>query len=129
MEHTAKIAIIDDNADFVFTMETYLQRSGFETVAATSGEEGLKMVERHRPDIILLDVQMETFFSGFEVCKRLRSDPDLKHIPIIGVSAIGEGLRYFYDDKNRKHFCPDDFFDKPVDKRMLLSKIKELLHL
>jgi len=74
MEKSPKIVIVDDNTDFLFTIETFLQRNGFEVLIADDGQKGLEMIRKEHPDLILLDTMMETLFSGFEVCKQLRSD-------------------------------------------------------
>jgi DNA-binding response OmpR family regulator len=125
VSNPAKIMIIDDNPDFLFTMETFLKRSGFETLTAEDGQKGLELIEKERPDLILLDVMMESTYSGLEVCKKLRANPDLKNIPIIGISGMGEELgvrldRWGDDD----YFSVDEYFEKPVDKEKLLERIK-----
>lgn len=130
MMRTKKILIIDDNPDFIFTMETFLKRSGFTTLSAQDGKKGVETAQKERPDLILLDVMMETLYSGFEVCKRIRTDPLLKNTPIIGISGMADELGVRYDeDRDQEYFSPDAFFDKPVDKEKLLAKIKEFLHL
>jgi len=129
MEKIVKIAIIDDNTDYLFTMETFLQRNGFETVTAEDGQKGLDLIKKERPDLILLDIMMETFFTGFEVSRKLRTDSNLKDIPIIGISGIGPELRVEKEKSwfIKKYIGKDNFFEKPVDKEKLLSRIKERL--
>ena len=128
MEKSLKIVIVDDNTDFLFTMETFLKRNGFEVLTAEDGQKGLELIQKERPDLILLDVMMETLFSGFEVCKQVRSNDDLKDIPIIGVSAIGEELDIDYRQwPDYDYFSPDTFLDKPVDKQRLLQLIPEVI--
>ena len=129
MEKTPRIAIIDDNTDYLFTMETFLKRNGFETITAEDGKKGLELIQKEHPDLILLDIMMETFFTGFEVRRKLRKAPELKDIPVIAVSAIGPELHV---DKEKswfikKYISEDNFFEKPVDREKLLAKIKELL--
>ena len=127
MEGKSKVLIIDDNKDFLFTMSTFLERNGFETVTASDGKQGLEMAEKERPDVVLLDVMMETLFSGFEVCKELRNNPNLKDIPIIGISGMSEELGVKFDkDRDEEYFSPDVFFDKPVDKDKLIETINQL---
>lgn len=123
-----KILIIDDNPDFLFTTETFLKRNGHTAITAEDGKKGIELVEKEHPDLVLLDVMMETLFSGFEVCKRIKSDPKLKHIPIIGISGMSDelGVR-FEKERDKEYFSPDAFFEKPVDKAKLLAKISELL--
>ena len=70
MPKNLKIVIIDDNTDFLFTMETFLQRNGFEVHTAEDGQTGIDLIKKECPDLILLDIMMETLFSGFEVCKQ-----------------------------------------------------------
>lgn len=128
MEKPARIIIIDDNADFCFSIETFLNRNGFETLIAEDGGEGLDLIEKERPDLILLDVMMETTYSGLDVCKRVRSNPELKDIPIIGISGMGDELGVHLDKwGDDDYFKVDEFFEKPVDKGKLLSSIKEHL--
>lgn len=128
MENGLKIVIVDDNADFLFTMTTFLQRNSFEVYAAHDGHKGLDLIRKERPDLILLDIMMETLFSGFEVCQQLRCDDDLKDIPIIGISAMRDELDVGYRQwPDYDYFRPDAFLDKPVDKQRLLQMIPEVI--
>jgi DNA-binding response OmpR family regulator len=124
MEKNFKIVLVDDNTDYLFTMETFLKRSGFEVKTADDGQKGLDLIRKEPPDVVLLDVMMESLFSGFEVCKQLRMDDDLKDIPIIGISGMGDELGIDYKQwPDYDYFKPDDFLDKPVDKQKLLQLI------
>jgi len=125
MEKTAKIIIVDDNHDLLFTMETFLTRNGFEVLTADDGQKGVDLIKEAHPDLVLLDIMMETTFSGFDVCKALRSDPDLKTIPIIGISGIGDEMGVKIDKwGDDDYFSVDEFFEKPVDREKLLERIK-----
>jgi len=109
-------------------METFLQFKGFDVLSTGDAKKGLALIKEERPDLILLDIMMETTFSGFEVCQQIREDPDLGYIPIIAISGMGEDLRYFFEKGTKEeHFNPDDFFEKPVDKDRLLLRIKTVL--
>lgn len=128
MGKNLKIVIVDDNTDFLFTMQTFLQRNGFEVHTADDGQKGMDLVRNVRPDLILLDIMMETLFSGFEVCKAVRADDDLKDIPIIGISAMGKELDISYSQwPDYEYFKPDAFLDKPIDKPRLLQLIPEVI--
>lgn len=121
------IVIIDDNSDYLFTMKTFLTRNGFEVETADDGESGIALIKEKHPDLIMLDVMMETTYSGFEVCRQVRNDPELKKTTIFGISGMQDelGIKFDkYDDAD--YFSPDIFFDKPVDKEALLAKITEL---
>lgn len=125
MDKAAKIVIIDDDSDYLFTMETFLNRNGFETLTAENGQEGLDLIEKERPDLILLDVMMQSIYSGLEICKRLRSNPDLKDIPIIGISGMGNALGVRLDKwGDDEYFNVDEYYEKPVDREKLLERIK-----
>ena len=128
MGENLKIVMIDDNMDFLFTMETFLQRNGFEVQTADDGQKGIDLIKKERPDLILLDIMMETLFSGFEVCKQVRADEDLRYIPIIGISAMGDELDINYSQwPDYEYFRPDTFMEKPVDKQRLLQLIPEVI--
>ncbi len=123
-----KIVIVDDNTDYLFTMKTFLSRNGYEVETASDGQTGMDMIKATKPDLIMLDVMMETTFSGFEVCRQIRNDPELKKTPIIGITGMEDelGVKFDkYDDSD--YFSPNAFFDKPVDKDALLKTIQDLL--
>ena len=127
MEKSLKIILVDDNTDYLFTMETFLQRNGFEVHTADDGQKGLDLIRKENPDIVLLDVMMESLFYGFfvfQLCKKIRTEDDLKHIPIIGISGMGDELGINYKQwPDFEYFSPDAFLDKPVDKQRLLELI------
>ena len=128
MDKSLTIVMIDDNTDYLFTMETFLKRNGFEVKTAEEGQKGLALIRRDRPDVVLVDVMMETLFSGFELCKQLRMDDDLKDIPIIGISGMADELGIDYKQwPDYAYFKPDEFLDKPVDKQKLLQLIPETI--
>ena len=128
MEKSLKIVLVDDNTDYLFTMETFLKRNGFEVLTADDGQKGLDLIRREKPDIVLLDVMMESLFSGFELCKKLRTEAELKHIPIIGISGMGDELGINYKQwPDFEYFSPDAFLDKPVDKQRLIELIPETI--
>ena len=128
MENSLKVVVVDDNTDYLFTMETFLQRNGFLVHTAEDGQKGLELIRNELPDIVLLDVMMESLFSGFELCKKLRTEENLKNIPIIGISGMGDELGINYKEwPDFEYFSPDAFLDKPVDKQRLLDLIPETI--
>jgi CheY-like chemotaxis protein len=83
----SKVLLVDDEAQIVELLEAYLEDvPNVSTVVASSGQEALAKVAAETPDLILLDIMMPRM-SGFEVCKKLKSDPETKDIPIIMVTA------------------------------------------
>ncbi|MDZ7762554.1 MAG: response regulator [Desulfovermiculus sp.] len=128
METTRNVLIIDDNQDYVLAMKTFLSKNGFAVRSAPDGKKGIELIAEQAPDLILLDVMMESLYSGFDVCKYIRKDPRLKEIPIIGISGLKDELGITFDkERDSDYFSPDAFFDKPVDKDALLKTINDLL--
>jgi CheY-like chemotaxis protein len=80
------ILIIDDQPFFVTLQQNLLKQQGYRVVAATSGAEGLARAKQHKPDLILLDIEMPEM-NGFTVCEKLKQDEELKHIPVIILTA------------------------------------------
>ena len=127
-----KILVIEDDADMVMAIRMPLEANDYEVFAAATGEEGLRKVKEIEPDLIILDVMLETTTAGFQVSLQLRSpDPEseyaaYRHIPILMLTAIHTttSLRFAPD----KEYLPVDvFIDKSVDPDKLLSTVDELL--
>jgi CheY-like chemotaxis protein len=128
MGDASKIVLIDDNPDFLFTMGTFLKRNGYEVLTASDGQKGIELIKKERPDLILLDVMMETLFSGFEVCMQVRTHPETKDTPIIAISGMSDDLGVkFEQTTDEEYFKPNAFLEKPVDKERLLETMRELL--
>lgn len=125
---SARILIIDDNPSVLLSLRTFLEDKGYEALCASSADEGIEMIRDERPDLILLDIMMENLYSGFHICSWVKNDPDLRHIPIIGISGIAErlGIRYSMET-DREFFNPDAYLEKPIDRDDLLKKIETLL--
>jgi putative two-component system response regulator len=82
-----KVLIVDDDPQIVLMYREILQSNSFMVLTARDGPTGLEMAARERPAIILLDILMPGM-DGFEVCRRLQADPDLKSIPVIIITAL-----------------------------------------
>jgi two-component system alkaline phosphatase synthesis response regulator PhoP len=117
-----KIVIADDNDQNVELLEAYL--SDFDCVIRTAhdGEETLQVVEEFAPDLLLLDVMMPRL-SGFEVCKKIRANPDSKDLLILMITALNEAA----DFERGVQAGTDDFLTKPVNKVELLCRIRSML--
>ena len=118
------ILIVDDEAKNVKLLEAVLAPQDFQIEKAYNGQEALDQVRRRRPDVILLDVMMPVL-DGFEVCRRLKSDPDTQLIPVVIMTALGQ----VEDRIKGKEAGADDFLTKPVDRRELMARINSLLRL
>ncbi|RLC87109.1 MAG: response regulator [Chloroflexi bacterium] len=127
-----KILVIEDDPDMVMALRIPLEANGYEVVSASSGKEGLQKVKEVEPDLIILDVMMETTTAGFQVSLQLRNpDPRseyaaYRHIPILILTAIHTttSLRFGPDEA---YLPVDDFVDKPVDPDVLLEKVRTLI--
>jgi CheY-like chemotaxis protein len=128
----AKILIIDDDPDMVLAARLCLEGAGHQVIEAKNGAEGLEKIKAEGPDLIILDVMMDTTTEGFQLALKLRSrDPKSEFaqyidIPILMLTAIHTTtpLRFGPDDD---YLPVDDFIDKPIDPDQLVSKVEELL--
>lgn len=128
----AKILIIDDDPDIILAVKLNLEAAGYQVIEAQNGVEGLKKVKTERPDLIILDVMMDTTTEGFQVTLKLRSpDPASEYaafrdIPILMLTAIHSTtpLRFGPDED---YLPVDEFVDKPIDLDDLVRKIASLL--
>ena len=119
---TKKVLVADDEPNIVAAVEFLLQRSGYEVHVARNGDEALRLVEAHQPDLVLLDVMMP-LRSGYEVCTRMRERPEWRHIKIVMLSAKGR------DAEVSKGLAmgADLYVTKPFSTRDLIGKINNLL--
>ena len=85
----SRVLVVDDNAQNLELLVAYLEPMGCRILTAADGLEAMDKVRRELPDLILLDVMMPRM-SGFEVCRKLKSDPQTREIPIIMVTALNE---------------------------------------
>jgi len=122
MPTPARILIADDNPQGVELLEAYLSSTPYELQTAYDGEETLTRVAEWKPDLILLDVMMPKI-SGFEVCKRLRANPDTRGIAILMVTALDQ----MSDVDRAVEVGTDDYMSKPINKTELLLRIRSLL--
>jgi two-component system alkaline phosphatase synthesis response regulator PhoP len=119
---TPRLLIADDNAQNVELLEAYLAAGDWEVRTAPDGEETLRLVRDWRPDLILLDIMMPKI-SGFEVCKRLRADPQTHDIAVLMVTGLDQPS----DMDKAVEAGTDDFVTKPIKKPELLLRVRSLL--
>jgi len=130
----AKILIVDDDPDIVEALKMTLEANHYKVFTAANGTEGLKQVKAVNPDLIILDVMMDTITEGFQVSYQLRNpDPKSEYaayskIPILILTAIVEKKHMKFSTKTGGDFLPvDEFVEKPIRPKDLLEKVKKLL--
>ncbi|HEY8911076.1 MAG TPA: response regulator transcription factor [Desulfosporosinus sp.] len=114
-----KIVLVDDEPEILTLVRDYLSREGFTVLTAINGKEGMELIEREKPDLVLLDWMLPGM-SGLEMCKHLR---ETSTIPIIMLTAKSEEI----DRVLGLEFGADDYIVKPFSLRELAARIKTVL--
>ncbi len=121
---TARILVVDDTPANLRLLEAKLTAEYFEVLTAADGPSALDMAASNAPDLILLDIMMPGL-DGFEVAKRLKSDPSTQHIPIVMVTALTDSA----DRVRGLEAGADDFISKPVNDVALFARVRSLTRL
>ena len=117
-----RILVVEDHEENRRILRLILTKAGFELIEAETGEDGVRLAETERPDLILMDIQLPGL-DGYEATRRIKGNPALRHIPIIAVTS------YALSGDDRKAFeagC-DGYVTKPFSPRALLATIREHL--
>lgn len=130
-ENKKKILIVDDELDVRIYVGTLFETSGYEPIAARNGNEGLRKAKELSPDLIILDVMMPKS-GGVNMYRELKADQQLRDIPVIMLTAVGE--------KSFSHYLkmlkfkikgpipdPNAYMEKPLDHERLLEIVKEII--
>ncbi len=127
-----KIVVVDDELDMRVFVSTLLETSGYKTYVATQGVEGLKMAKEVKPDLIILDVMMPKQ-GGIQMYREAKTDDDLKHVPVIILSAIAK--KTFFHSQNILDSYkgqpvpePEGYIEKPPEPEELLRCVESLLN-
>ncbi len=127
-----KVLVIDDDPDIVTAVRLTLENAGYRVASASSGEEGLEKVKSERPDLIILDVMLETHTEGFHLALKLHSpDPaselkQFKDTPILMLTAIHSTTPMRYEP-DIDYLPVELFVDKPIDPDDLIKKVAWIL--
>lgn len=121
---TARVLVVDDILPNVKLLEARLSAEYFDVISATNGSEAIEIAREGRCDVILLDVMMPGM-DGFEVCRRLKSDPLTMHVPVVIVTALDQPA----DRLRGLTAGADDFLTKPVDEISLIARVRSLSRL
>lgn len=121
-----KILIIDDDIDLVEVLRIVLESHGYIVIDAQDGERGYSLIEREKPDLVILDVMMRTEDEGFVIAEKIRSTPKIADIPIIMLTAVVQQTGYQYN-KDDETLPVNEFIEKPVMPNTLLAYIEKYL--
>jgi len=116
------ILIVEDDLDILNLLRYNLEQDTFETLTARDGDEALEKLRNHSPDLVLLDLMLPGV-SGLDVCKRLKSNPATRHIPVVMLTAKGEEE----DRITGFELGADDYVVKPFSPKELILRIKAVL--
>jgi CheY-like chemotaxis protein len=125
------VLIVDDEPDIVNYLEMILQDHGYETLTAANGNEALELVKKEKPALVTLDISMPEA-SGTRFYKEVRTDPELKEIPVFIVTAVtglgGDETAYERFISSRRLVPPPEgFFHKPIDREEFIQAVKDEL--
>ncbi len=119
-----KILVVDDTPANVKLLVDVLTAKGYTALAATNGEDALAMIAREPPDLVLLDIMMPGL-SGYEVCRRIRANPDTALLPVVLCTSLDPQQERI----NGIEAGADDFVAKPINRPELLARVKSLLRI
>ena len=116
------ILVVEDEEDIRELLKYNLEKEGYQVFGAATGEEALQAVRRRRPDLILLDLMLPGI-DGLEVCRRIKSEPQARHLPIVMLTAKGEET----DIVTGLELGADDYVTKPFSPRVLVARLRAAL--
>lgn len=122
-EPRKKIVCIEDEPEMIDLIRLILGRRGFELIGAVGGREGLEMVRQVKPDLVLLDLMMPDM-DGWEIYQHMKADEELRHIPVIIVTAKAQSI----DKVLGLHIAKvDDYITKPFGPQELIESVNRVL--
>lgn len=128
MTRKKRILIVDDDPDFSAAIQKILASANYDVDMAGNVKDGFQAIEDKIPDLILLDVMMEKYDDGFNMCYDLKHDDRYRGIPVIIITAVTEvtGLK-FSPETDGEYLEADDYVQKPISAEALLDKVKRLI--
>ena len=127
-----RILLIDDDVDFLEVNTCLLEYQGYHVVSFSNPQRALEQMTREPPDLVVTDLMMSQFDSGFSVAKQIKENPRLAHIPVIIVTAVSSQLGFDFVPQHPddlKAMYADAFMSKPLSSKSFVEKVEELLEL
>lgn len=122
MSHKKRILLIEDEEDIAALIKLQAEVSGYKLHVEVDGINGYRAIEREKPDLVILDIMLPGQ-NGFDVCRKMKNNPELRSIPVIIITAKGEEL----DVVLGLELGADDYIAKPFSPKVLFSRIKAVL--
>ncbi len=124
-----KILIVDDDPDITEVMLVVLETQDYDVSGVVNSTDAMKQIEQSPPDLIILDVMMDTPREGFMFSRQIKNDPDTKDIPILMVTSVKDkvGIDFKSVAGDDSWLPVEDFLDKPVQPEVLIEKVAALL--
>ena len=123
METQKKIVVVDDEYFISKSLSFIFEKEGYDCFVANNGEEGLELIKKEKPALVFLDISMPKM-NGYQVCQQVRSDPELKNIHIIMLTAMGQEA----DHKASLEAGADEYMLKPFSPRLVRERVAKILN-
>jgi CheY-like chemotaxis protein len=125
----SKVLVVDDDPDVIKAVTVVLESNSHEVASALTGEECLKKLAKDPPDLLILDVMMADADEGFEICRRVKKQPEWKHIPIMLLTALKDRTGFDFSKQSGDDvWCPSDaYLEKPIDPDKLIAMVDNLI--
>ncbi len=130
MSKTKKILIVDDNLDYAEAIKTIVESGPYCAEVATTSKKAVEILDREIPALIILDVLLQKGAEGIILSRKFKKDSRLKQVPIIMLTSMTRqtGFKFVSEDPRHPRFLPvEEFIEKPVAPKDLLTKIEKLL--
>lgn len=128
MSEKKKILIVDDDKDYGKALKIVLSNKGYSVNHVLNVQDGRESVEKDKPALIILDVMMDKYTDGFDLCYSLKNDKKYKNIPILMVTAVtGKTGFKFSPETDGEYLQADDYVAKPIPSSELLLRVKKLI--
>ena len=120
------VLLVDDDADFVLQNRVLLEENGYEVLAAYNARQCLEVMDRRRPDLIVLDMMMESRTEGFNLSRDLRNSEHTKGIPLLMITSVNDTIPFRLEPDST--WLPVDvLIEKPVDPALFLDVVNRIL--
>jgi DNA-binding response OmpR family regulator len=125
----AKILIVDDDLDLANAMQAILESQDYTVVTASDKAGGMELVRTEKPDLLILDVIMSTWSDGFDMARELKSQSELKDVPILMLTGVRDktGIDFKSSAGDPTWLPVEGFLDKPVESETLLAEVEKIL--